>query len=233
MAGSASNSPQTSALCVAWAPPGWVRDARLERELTRPGLILQYARDDFEAVALLCGDFAQHGGKSHRAMILMLVEPTKLVGLREALQSVSDRVPALHLWVFDPSRQPVLRGVTRFELGQMIEPVSKPEPMATPAWVGPVVASGTERWSQMVTGPEAERNPSKPNPLPQRPAPGLRLTLEPVRRPVQPVDGDGGLGADGSDGGAGGTNPPVLTNEELTMLLGDEEKGSGNDAGRG
>jgi hypothetical protein len=93
----AANATQSSAICVAWAPPNWQRDAKLERELTRPGLTLFYARDDFETVALLCSDFAQHGPKSPRAMILMLVEPAMLTGLREALQALADRIPGLRL----------------------------------------------------------------------------------------------------------------------------------------
>lgn len=230
----AANATQSSAICVAWAPPNWQRDAKLERELTRPGLTLFYACDDFETVALLCSDFAQHGPKSPRAMILMLVEPAMLTGLREALQALADRIPALHLWVFDAARSPVLRGITRVELVQLLDksrdqppkpaqPVLAAQPIAAPTWVGPMVSEGTQRWTHMATSAEAQRNPSRPNALPLRQGgPSLRLTEEPnpVRRPTQPVESPAEAPA--------AANPPLLTDEELNMLLGEPETKNGS-----
>ena len=226
MPGSGATTPTPSGLCVAWAPPGWTRDPKLERELMRPGLTLQYARDDFETVALLCGDFARHGPKAPRAMILMLVEPLRLVGLREALQAIANRLPVVHLWVFDPSRTPVLRGITQVELTQLLEKAAKPQvavraPVAsTPMWVGPVVAEASQRWTTLATSDEAQRSPSKPTPLPpRRPAAPLRLTDDapPVSRPVTPVE------QNERDEAQPSANPPLLTNEELTMLLGETD----------
>lgn len=227
-----ATTPTPSGLCVAWAPPDWTRDPKLESELTRPGLTLLYARDDFETIALLCSDFAQHGPKAPRAMILMLIEPTRLIGLREALQAIADRLPVVHLWVFDPSRTPVLRGVTRFELTQLLDasagkapkPVPSPAQVSAPTWVGPVVAESSQRWTTLATSDEAQRGPSKPTPLftpqsPRRPAAPLRLTEDapPVARAVTPVD-ESTLPDSQSV-----TNPPLLTNEELTMLLGETD----------
>jgi hypothetical protein len=226
MPGSGATTPTPSGLCVAWAPPGWTRDPKLERELTRPGLTLQYARDDFETVALLCTDFAKHGPKAPRAMILMLIEPLRLVGLRDALQAIANRLPVVHLWVFDPSRTPVLRGITQFELTQLLEKAAKPQVAArdvvvsAPTWVGPVVAEASQRWTTLATTDEAQRSPSKPTPLPpRRPAAPLRLTDDapPVARAVTPVER-----SEGEDSHAS-ANPPLLTNEELTMLLGETD----------
>ncbi len=229
MPATGATTPTPSGLCVAWAPPGWTRDPKLEAELTRPGLTLLYARDDFETVALLCSDFAQHGPKAPRAMILMLIEPLSLVGLRDALQAISSRLPVVHLWTFDASRTPVLRGITQFELTELLDrhaaKAAKPATQSpAPTWVGPVVSEATQRWTTLATSDEAQRAPSKPIPLtsplvPRRPAAALRLTDDapPVPRSVTPV-----VEADAEETRAG-SNPPLLTSEELTMLLGETD----------
>lgn len=204
-------------------------DPRLRGALQRPGLEVATCDDPFAVLAVLTS--AHLGGAG--AKILLLIEPQRLAYVIDLLDMAPRYVPEMAIWLFDPTRQPVLRsariadvlaaiGVTkaavkaepvapRARSAQAIAPDQEGGPSAPVAWTGPWVSASTQKWSE--------------------PVGGLRLTGEgtlPERGGVREDEVDAfAAGAQGAGAGAPApaqpprSSPRVLTDEELAMLLGD------------
>ena len=230
----ASNPPAQPApqpaVCVAWSPVGVPLDPRLQGALKRPGLEVAACDDPFAVLAVLTS--AHLGGAG--AKILLVVEPQRLPHVVDLLDTAPRYVPEMAIWLFDPSRQPVLRSVRAADVlaalgarpAASVEPrtASAPtrpsiapapardatQPSAPVAWTGPWVASTTQKWNE--------------------PTNGLRLAGDgtlPARDDVREDDVD--AFAQGSAAASAPApsappraNPRVLTEEELAMLLGDD-----------
>lgn len=238
----ASNPPAQPApqpaVCVAWSPVGVPLDPRLQGALKRPGLEVAACDDPFSVLAVLTS--AHLGGAG--AKILLLVEPQRLPSVIDLLDIAPRYVPEMAIWLFDPSRQPVLRSVKATDvlvaLGARMATAPEPrrsvsapaprpaiapaqsndQPSGPVAWTGPWVASTTQKWNE--------------------PTNGLRLAGDgtlPARDDVREDDVD--AFAEGSPAPAAASaaapatppraNPRVLTEEELAMLLGDDTGPSG------
>jgi hypothetical protein len=252
-------------LCVVWSPQGGGDDARLAGALRRPDLETLACDEEFSVVAALAA-----GGAAKRAAILLLVDPSKLAGLTEALDAAHTRVHPLVIWVFDPAGKPVLREVTPEQAKALAAPVGKvastgPEarrpnpsgqdgglalpstsalqptisgpPVSRPGfgtiisppltaqgpqapkqeWIGSS-SSTTHKFASLPTSPPTSP-PTSSSPAPAiAPSPKLRLAGEGALPPKPEELGE----ALGEAPGEGGLAPqPLLTDEELAMLLGD------------
>lgn len=225
----APQPPPQPAVCVAWSPVGVPLDPRLQGALKRPGLEVAACDDPFAVLAVLTS--AHLGGAG--AKILLLVEPQRLPSVIDLLDIAPRYVPEMAIWLFDPTRQPVLRSVKATDvlvaLGARMASAVEPRPVgaapsraaiaparevdqpsAPVAWTGPWVASTTQKWNE--------------------PTNGLRLAGDgtlPARDDVREDDVD--AFAQGSAAASAPApsappraNPRVLTEEELAMLLGDD-----------
>lgn len=227
--------------CVLWMPRGVAPPSELELELDRKGIAHVASDNAHGAMAALCAGSGRSERPceasvgSDRALtlrVIVLVEPEMLLDARALLDAIDRYAPDAARWVFRRSANPMLRALVENDVPSAER--------RTGGVFGPVF--GAARTGGL-TLPKPERRPNAGDGAPTglrgsssgagRPA--LRLTDDPpVQKMGEKVNGrthgeDDGLGDPVMDGGpADGTGGAsgVLTDEELSMLLGDGPDGA-------
>lgn len=190
--------------------------------------------DPFAVLAVLTSAHLSGAG----AKILLLIEPQRLPHVVDLLNLAPRYVPEMAIWLFDPTRQPVLRsalvGDVLAALGvKAAPPVARAASMIAPvepreerpqtagsgpvAWTGPWVSTTTQKWNEPTAGLRLAGEGTLPN-------------RGDVREDEVDAFADGNAAAAPSNTAnapAPSRSPRVLTDEELAMLLGDGEGGRG------
>lgn len=209
--------------CVLWVPRGVAPPQELEAELDRKGISRASSDNAHGAMGLLCSWASTSiAGGMWPLRVIVLVEPELLLGAK-AFLSVADRyAPDAARWVFRRGANPSLRAFVESDVATA-EPV--PGGVFSPAFRGTRVADGV---------PRVERRPNVGQGASRGPL--LRLTDDPpVARPATDIGDDGLSDLEGGVGERGNGAPGVLTDEELSMLLGPDKERDERDrrGGRG
>lgn len=183
-----------AARSVALAPPRELMGA-----LERKGLTPLVCASRAEALAeLVVHEREVRAGVSQRPMVLLLVEPEQAPGVVELIERVNRFAPHTMIWRYSPAHRPPL---TAWAPSEPAAPSAAPRP-AMQATVRP------------------------------RQAPALRLTEAPTPREAQPAAPrsatsvpaipDAPDAPDTQHKASQSPNGPILTQDELSMLLSDD-----------
>lgn len=188
-------------------PRGGTPPRELETELDRKGIEFRASDNAHGAMGLMVGWASERTADSRAVRVLIMVEPSRLSGARELLDSMERYVSDLATWVYSPGANPTLRALVEGDM--------------------PASASnlGFEHRSD-ATSNGGTRTASSPR-VERRPMP-LRLADGADAGSTQ---AGGGVREDGEL-----PKGSQLTDEELAMLLGDEPsegEGKGRDSRRG
>lgn len=193
--------------CVLWTPRGGTPPRELETELNRKGIEFRAADNAHGAMGLMVGWASERKADSRAVRVLIMIEPERLSGARELLDSMEQYVSDMATWVYSPGANPTLRALVEGDMpaaasNQRVEQRS------------PAPSNGEARPAAI---PRVERRP-----MPLRLAEGID---------AGPAQASGGVREDGEP-----PKGSQLTDEELAMLLGDEPphgEGKGRDPRRG
>lgn len=198
------------ATCLILAPPGLRGGSGavdlLVRSLERRGLEVRSARDAYEGMAdlLIHKRHRRHEGRLD-PIVLVLVEPERLRGAAALHEATLRHAPHAVLWEFHPGPPPSLRAFRGVRPG-LERDLPTPAPRA------------------LRTQPEAP--PAEHPAAGEGGAVGLRLTGEGGGMQQQPNQG-GIIGKTDSFSWGQEMKAPLLTEEELSMLLGGPESQPG------
>ncbi|MBL9031344.1 MAG: hypothetical protein JNM80_06515 [Phycisphaerae bacterium] len=190
-------------VAVVWHASATLDASKLLAALAKGGLRVVNVRSAFAALAEL-RMAARVPGRPTPALVM--VDPPGAAEALELHEAIERHVPRVKAWLFGPGANPRLRPIVESDVAEWNARVAPPVPVVR------VIAHEPER------RPEPERRTEA---KPDRRAevdPPLRLagTLE---SDIGRTDGKKGTG-EGDEGGAGG-GKPLLTPEELELLLGD------------
>jgi len=233
-----SRRPDAAFACVVWHGGAGLPDPLAEALRKRPISVWQ-ASDPYTALSLLIGhDEAR--GRTGPAAVLLIIEPDSLTGV-DSLISAVDRYRATSVvWEYRRDANPPLRAYVK-------KSVVKPDAAARDAEIqhdqrappilgptapgdGPVPSRDGQAGDGMEFDPavihvlrgSAEGSSPPPSGWDRtsgdRPEPTLRLAGT-GRLPEPGLDRSG----DSADGDPGGAGSPLLSDEELAMLLGDDD----------
>jgi hypothetical protein len=177
------------------------------------GITVASAASVFMALARVCKLEAGARGAdrgSGSAYALLFVFPERMRDAAELYRTAGQYAPSCRCWLYGPADRPELRAVTEGDVARWpVREARQPEVVVRPITPGP-----------RLTAPAPLPAPS---PAPVSRAPSLRLAGT-ERAVAAGGGGTGGSGGNG-DGAAVGPQAPILTPEELRMLLGEEEQG--------
>lgn len=188
--------------CVLWTPRGMAAPAELIAELERKRIEHVVCGDAHGAFARLCtwgAEARQASGGGVR--VLVMIEPGRLVGARALLDAMERFAPDSARWVYQPGANPSLRALVESDVA------------SEAAMAGPATNGAATRREQ----PRIEVRPLpaiKPRPI-AKGTPALRLTEGDVTR--------ASIG-NAADEREDGSPANLLTDEELSMLLGEDEE---------
>jgi len=233
-----SRRPDAAFACVVWHGGAGLPDPLAEALRKRPISVWQ-ASDPYTALSLLIGhDEAR--GRTGPAAVLLIIEPDSLPGVDSLVAAVDRYRPTSVVWEYRRDANPPLRAYVK-------ECVAKPDDAARDAEMehahhasqilGPKSPAGVSVSSQR--GDEGEGSAFDPAVIhvlrgsadgsSSGPVDGERIS--PGRpEPTLKLAGTGRLPEPGlershesADGDSSGPGSPLLSDEELAMLLGDED----------
>lgn len=205
--------------CVLWHARGATPHADLVQVLEMRGIGWKAWDSELLALAEVCrrvedGNPSAGANLGHR-VVLLLCEPGKLDGVREAMEALERYRPAANVWVFDPDRKDRLAGMRASEVAERYGRAEAPE-------ADEADDESVERSPALGNGPgviAASMGAS----VGRGPGPGLRLAGD---GPLPPDEGEE-LGETNLPPAAGRRNVAgmraVLTDEEVEMLLSSDD----------
>jgi len=247
--------PVTAALTVAlWHDPATPAPPRLVAKLAERDVAILDVTNPFMALAALCRlqREAQQTSPPSRSGALVIVSPETLDEAAAVYETATRYAPGCRCWLYGPESAPQLRAVSTHDVAAWAqEPAAPPAP---PAAVAPAPSPNTPpvqpepavkvrpaaiKAAVKASGPAGGRPVAPPPFWVGTPdyrtktvgPPKLRLAgtyqVDPVPQRSDLESGEGGGSA--GESGAGVANPsrsgPILTAEELQMLLGEDEAG--------
>lgn len=195
---------------VVWADRGEAEPRELVSVLASGGFQVVLVGDPYMAAAEVCRlHRAQRGrGGAEATLRLVIVGPADARRAAAVCEALWRYAPAAPCWVYGPGGAPRLRPVTEADLGQWAPPSEPARGVDVGAGGG---AKGTSHGPQLIDR-KRFTHPA---------APQLRLAGT-GELPPKPADANADGDGDGAEG-AGEDSRPLLTPEELEMLLGDAD----------
>lgn len=234
--------------CVLWLAPGASAPEDLRQSLEKRGLGVVEVHDPFAAMARLCVmDRSTQPGEP--AVILIVASPAAPAQAAEVVHAAERYAPRVVCWLYDAAGNPKLRRILPEDVqGWSRQAVVGPAGAGSPPRLRLTDAepatppSPTSSSSASATAPSARPGASGSTPItaviaPARPGTASRPRLaEPD--PMQANNGTppGGTPPPGTPTPGPAPSPPaehrprvhpILTNEELSMLLAEDLPGSG------
>jgi hypothetical protein len=217
---------QSKALCVVWHAKHAAAPAALIAALDRPGFRRVECDNPYAAIA--------HLGRAHGqrvSLVLVLVEPEEVAGDIAGLLDVAQRVaPGLVLWAYNAGRSPSIRQVLASDFSTPRSPVVvvSPQHRSTPSLrlAGDTELPSHPPTARPTSSPQTA-SPAKPTERAETPEPAEQS--EPRSRFMDIVMSENSGRDDGGPRGnfAGNVGEqtggkPLLSDEELAMLLADD-----------
>lgn len=198
MEGATGQSQEGGHRAVVWHAPDTAPPPNLMAALAARGIEATGVQSSYVALAQLC-----RAGRG-ASPALVIVHPETMSDAVALWQAKSRYAPGARCWMYGPAASPTLRAIVEGDImawggGDRREPevVVKPQP--------------NKAEDSLKIGPR--RDP--PGPKPRSGGPRLKLAGEPL--PLPPPGGEPAEEA---------SPAPLLTPEELRMLLGDDEPGA-------
>jgi hypothetical protein len=181
-----------------WHAPDTTAPAKLMAALAERGIEAARVQSPYRALAELCR--AGVGGRA-AAPAIVLVHPEILSDAVALLEAKSRYAPGARCWMYGPALNPVLRAILESDITAWGGGVREPEVVVRP------------RAGDDSLRIESHREAPRPRPSPPR----LKLAGDPAALPaMDPTECEAEVES----------KAPLLTPEELRMLLGDDEPGS-------
>lgn len=201
---------------VLWHMPGTRISSKLLAALKDRGISNLDATSSFMALATICRferdarRASALGQGAGPGCAIVMVNPEGLDEPAAVHEAIGRYAPACRCWLYGPAGAPQLRAVTAEDVAGWVKAEAEPKPQVV---VMPAAAGGGRRGAAALdgaAGPDYRSSRSG--------APILRLAgTEKVEAAKAPADADGAA--------LMATGGPLLTPEELRMLLGEDEPG--------
>lgn len=204
-------------VAVVWHASPTLDTSKLLAALAKGGLRVVNVRSAFAALAELRVAMRGRGtGPGRPTPALVMVDPPGAAEALELHEAIERHAPRVKAWLFGPGANPKLRPVVESDVAEWSGRVAP-----VPAPPVRVIAHEPERRAEVDRRPEPDRRPESWAERTIGGDPPLRLagTLDPD---IGRTDGtrDASTGVGGNGGGGSGAKP-LLTPEELELLLGD------------
>jgi hypothetical protein len=219
----ALNAAESRHTAVVWTDPSRPEPVELLGALTGRGIDAVLVGDRYMATAEVCRVYRARGARAGRGpsgamLALVIVSPETQGGTCELCEVVARYAGGTRCWMFGPASSPQLRPINDGDLALWSgAPAESPDKAAAKPGEG-TTAARSEGGPAMVGGPPKRVRALKG---PQLRLAGTEAASEKPEGAAKASERNADLGVEGAAESTG-SGRPLLTPEELAMLLGDE-----------